>query len=146
MRIQSEYLSFNNCWTIRSSYDFQAHLPDSRRTWSIPGAPVAFQACLQYSRCTCSIPGAPAAFPKKMFFPDCSTVIWGAPRHVMSAPKLVAGSPRCTQSSLRCTEVFPNQSQPLSWYSCTSHRRSQLLWRPAGMPSYSLILSWTWRI
>jgi hypothetical protein len=52
MRIQSEYMSFNNRWTISSSYDFQAHLP--------------------HSRLTCRIPGVSAAFPKRMFFPECS--------------------------------------------------------------------------
>ena len=119
----------------------------SQRTCQIPGAPAAFQAHLQHSRRVCSIPGAPAAFPKKMFFPDCFSVIRGAsslvtgtPRLVTSTPRLVAGTPGCTQSSLRRTKVFPNQSQSLPWYSCTSHQRSQLLRRPAGMPSYSLIL------
>jgi len=56
------------------------------------------------------------------------------------------GASRCTQSSIWCSEVFPNLSQSLPWYSCTSDHRSQLLWWPAGMPSKSLILSWNWRI
>ena len=153
MRIQSEYVSFNNCWTITSRYDFQAYLPDSRPTCSIPGVPAAFQAHLNHSRRTWSIPGAPAAFPKKMFFPHCSSVIRGASslvtgalRLVTSAPRLVASTPGCTHSSLRRTKVFPNLSQSLPWYCCTSHWRSQLLRRPAGMPSYSLILFWNWRI
>jgi hypothetical protein len=109
--------------------------------------------CLQNSRRTCSIPGTHAAFPKKMFFPDCFTVIRGVPRILTGAPglvtcasRLVAGPPRCTQSSFRRTEVFPNRSQSLPWYICNSYWRSQLLWRLPGMPSYSLILSWTWRI
>jgi hypothetical protein len=133
MRIQSEYLSFNNCWTISSSYDFQVHL--------------------DHSRCTCSIPGAPAALPKMMLIPDSSTVIRGASRLVAGAPRLVTGTtrllastPRCTQSSLWRTEVFPNLSQSFSWYSSTTHCRSQLLQRPAGVPSYGPILFWTWCI
>jgi len=88
-----------------------------------------------------------------MFFPDCSSVIRGAsslvtgvPRLITSAPRLIAGTPGCTQSSLRRTRVFTNLSQSLPWYSCTSHQGSQLLRRPAGMPSHSLILFWNWCI
>ena len=67
-----------------------------------------------------------------MFFPHCSTVIWGAPRVVAGAPKGLAGAPRWSQACCRRTLAF--------------HWRSQLLWRPAGMPSYGLILSWNLRI
>jgi len=52
------------------------------------------------------------------------------------------GAPRCSQSSLRCAEVFPNLSQSLPLYSCSSHQRSHLLWSLAGMPSSGLMLSW----
>jgi len=31
MRIQTECISFENCWTISSSYDFQAHQHQSQR-------------------------------------------------------------------------------------------------------------------
>jgi len=41
---------------ISSSYDFLAHLPDFRRTCSIPGVPAAVQAHLQHSGRTCTIP------------------------------------------------------------------------------------------
>jgi hypothetical protein len=36
MRIQSEYMSFNNRWTISSSYDFQVPLQHSQRCFSQP--------------------------------------------------------------------------------------------------------------
>jgi len=51
------------------------------------------------------------------------------------------GGPRCTQSSLLWSEVFPNLTQSLPWYSWTSHQRSLLLSRPAGMPSLVLYSS-----
>jgi hypothetical protein len=33
MRIQTEHMSFKNCWTISSSYDFQALQEPSQRRW-----------------------------------------------------------------------------------------------------------------
>jgi len=78
-----------------------------------------FQACPQHSQ----------------VFPDWSSVLPGL------SPAL-PGAPRCTQSSLQCSEVFPNVSQSLTWSSCTSHQRSQLLSKTASVPSQGLILSW----
>jgi len=65
MRIQSEYMSFNNRCTISSSYDFQVQLQHSRRTCSIP---------------------------IKMVFTDCSTVIRGAPKLDAGSPRLDVGT------------------------------------------------------
>jgi len=93
-----------------------------------------------------------------------------APRHDVGAPRLVdstpwcshachrhcqvlpgfssalPGPPTCTQCSLWCSEVFSKWSQSLPWHYCSSHQICQLLGRPAGMPSWSLILSWHLRI
>jgi len=121
MRIQTEYMNFKYCWMISSSYDFQAHQQQH---------------------------------PKKMLlFLDCCTVIRGAARcltgtHglVTGAPWLVPAAPRIGADALWRSQVFSNLSQSLPWIFCTSHQRSQLLWRPAGMPSLGLILSWNWPI
>jgi len=60
-------------------------------------------------------------------------------------PRWLGDTPRCAQPSLQHSDVFPNWSKSLPWNSCSSHQRSQLLPRPAGMPSKGLILSWNWR-
>jgi len=41
--------------------------------------------------------------------------------------------------------ALSNFSEPLPWCSCTSHQKSPLLGRPAGMPSQCLMLSSNWR-
>jgi len=45
----------------------------------------------------------------------------------------------------RQSQVLPNILQLLPSCSVTSHQRSQLLRRPARIPSYGLILCWNWR-
>jgi len=115
-------VSYNNCWTICSSYDFQAHLPDSRRTCSIPGVPAAFQAHLLHSRRACSIPGAPEPFQallqhsQRRWF-SLTALVWFEVLPALSkalrelspalpdllpallgAPKVLSGTPRCSQT------------------------------------------------
>jgi len=53
-------------------------------------------------------------------------LIIGVSRFVLSSTRLVASSSRCFQCFLWCSKVFPNLSQSLPWFSCTSHWRSQL--------------------
>ena len=134
MRIHTEYMSFKNRWMISSSYDFQAHQQHSQRRCHFP--------TLLYSdsRCSQVLPVLLSALPDLLSaLPDLLSALPGL------LPAL-PGAPRCTQSSLRRSEMFSNLSQSLPWNSCTGHRRSQLLRRPAGMPSHCLILSWNWRI
>jgi hypothetical protein len=99
------------------------------------------------SWCTSSIPKEDGVFPRLLncdsrgsqtyhqrsqAFPGVSSALPGALWH--------------TESSLWRSEVLPNLTPSLPLYACTSHHISQLLWRPAGMPSPNLILSWNWRI
>jgi len=58
MRIQSEWMSFNNCWTISTSYDFQAHLQHSKRKYFSQTALLWFEVLLVLA----TGPGNPAAF------------------------------------------------------------------------------------
>jgi len=147
MRIQSKYMSFNNRWTICSSFDFQAHQQHSQRWCFSQTALRWFELLLDFS------PGhqalslahrilspvhldlSPALLDLSPALPDLTPALPGAPRYVVGAPRLTAGAPRSTQSSLRHSEVFPKLSKSLPWYSCSGHQRSQLIWRPAGMPS-----------
>ena len=112
MRIQSEYMSFNNRWTISSSYDFQAHLQYSRRTCSIPGAPAAFQAHLQHFQGRCFSPTAQRWFE---VLPDLSAALPGAPNVLSSA--------------LRCSQTYHNHSHgtpvPVIRYLSYSEGRPQ---------------------
>jgi len=123
MRIQTEYMSFKNLWTISSSYDFQAHQQRSQRRCFSQTAILWFE-----------VP------------PDLSLALPGLSPALPGVSSALPGPPRCTQGSRWHSEEFPNLSQWLSWYSCTSHRRSQLLRRPARMRSWGPILSHNWRI
>jgi len=82
MRIQTEYMSFNNRWTISSSYDFQAHLQCSQRCRFS-------QTALQWFEV---LPGLSLPLPGLL------PALLGAPRHFVGAPKLVPSTPRCSQT------------------------------------------------
>jgi len=87
MRIQTEYMGFKNCWTISSSYDFQAHQQRSqRRCCFSQTALLWFQVLAGFS------PALP-----------------GAPRLVVGAPRLVTGAPSYSQGRQDCP--------PRVWYS-----------------------------
>jgi len=133
----------------------------SRRTCNVPKDVIfprllysdsrCFQACRWRSQV---LPGLASALPGLSFAhpglssapPDVLSALpglWSALTDMLPA---LPGAPRCTQCSLRRSEVFSNLSQLLPWHSCSSHQRSQFLRRPAGMPSYSLIISCNWRV
>jgi len=147
----------------------------SRRTSNVPKDDVfprllysdsmCFQACRWRSQVLqgllSALPGLSSALPDlSSALPDMSSALPGllpalphlSPALADFSPALpdllptLPGAPRCTQSSLQCSEVFSNISQSLPWQSCTSQQRSQLLRKPARMPSYGLILSWNWRV
>ena len=86
MRIQTEYMSFKNRWTISSSYDSQVHLEHSQRRCHF------FQTALQWFDV---LPDVSLALP------DAPRVVVGAPRLVVGAPRLVAPAPRCSQVHLQ---------------------------------------------
>jgi len=69
-------MSINNCWTISSSYDFQAHQQHSQRR-------CFFQTALLWFK----------------VLPDLLSAVTGAPRLVISASRLVTGAPKCFQAS-----------------------------------------------
>jgi len=146
MRIQSEYMSFKNRWMISSSYDFQAHLQHSQRCFS-QTAPLLFKVLPDLYQALGGLSYAlpdlsPALSDLSSALPDLSPALPDLSSPLPDFSPALQSAHRCTQSSLRCSEVFRNLSQSLQWYSCTSHPRSQLLWRPAGMPFYCLILPW----
>jgi len=136
MRIQKEYRSFNNRWTISTCYDFQVHLQHSKWYFAQPGLPwfELHPALLPEIRCRSS-----ALSAVSLALPVMSMA------HLDISPVLPHGL-RCTQSSLRCCIVFRNLSSLLPLSSWTRPVRSQLLLRPAGLPTYGLILSWNWCI
>jgi hypothetical protein len=151
---------------ISSTYNFQLHLQHSQRCFSQPVV-LKFVVLPDFSPAlrgfSSALPDLSAALPDLLsglpellsMLPDLSS---GLPDMSSALPDMslglpdmssglsdllsaLPGAPRCSQSSLRRSEVFPNLSQSLPWYSCTSHHRSQLLRRPARPPSHSLILS-----
>jgi len=147
MWIQTAYMSFKNRLTVSHSYDFQAHQQSSKRRWFSQTALQWFEVLPGWSSVlpcmSLALPGLSSVLPGlSSALPGLSSALPGL---ALALPDLLSALPdfslalpgalRCTQSSLQRTEVFSNSSQSLPWYSCTSHQRSQLLWRPAGMPS-----------
>ena len=63
------------------------------------------------------------------------------PNEDVSFPILRCSDSSCSQTCHQHSRVSANLSQSLPWYFCTSDRRSQLLRRLTGMPSYGLVLS-----
>jgi len=72
MRIQTEYMSFENHWTISSSFDFQAHQQRSQRRCCLSQTAVLWFEVL----------------------PDLSSVLPGLWPALPGAPWLVVGAPR----------------------------------------------------
>ena len=75
MSIHTEYMSFNNRWSISSSYHFQPHQQHSQKQCCFSETALLWVKVL---------PGLSPAYP-------C------APRLVVSAPRHVTGAPRCCQ-------------------------------------------------
>jgi len=159
--MQTEYMSFKNCWTISSSYDFQAHC-NVPKDVSFPRLLYRDSRCFQSCRWrTQVLPGVSSALPDlsselpdwvlalpdlSSALPDLSSMLPDLSSALLGFSPALPGAPRCTQCSLQCFEVFWNLSQLLEWHSSTSHQRSQAIWRPAAIPAYGRILSRNWRI
>jgi len=94
MRIQTEYLSFNNRWTISSSYDFQAHQQRSQRRCHFSQTALLWFEVLRDM--LPALPGLSLALP-------------GAPRLVIGSPRLVTGAPSYSEGR----QEYP----PRVWYS-----------------------------
>ena len=87
MRIQTEYMSFKNCWTISSSYNFQVHPRRSQRRCFSQTADLWFNVLPDLS-----LPGMTSALADfSSALPDLSLVLPGA-------PKVLSGALRCSQT------------------------------------------------
>jgi len=107
MRIQTEYMSFNNRWMISSSYDFQAHQQRSQQDVVFP-TPLwcdlrCFQTCCRRS------PVLPGAHKVLTSAPRCSQTY---PNHCHSTPVPVIrdlsyseGRPECPRMVWYCPEI-----------------------------------------
>jgi len=113
MTLQTDYMSFEHRWTISSGYNFQANQQWSQRWWCFSQMDL-------------------------LWFMVLSNLLQVLRGVLLTLP----GARRCTQSSYQWSKIFPNLSQSLPWYFCTSHHWSKLLRSPVGMPSEGLILSW----
>jgi len=96
MRIQTEYMSFNNRWTISSSYDFPARQQCSlRRCWFSQSALLWFevlsQACRRRSEAG------------RQRTQTCRWVTQMLP----GAPDVLSGTPRCSQIYLNHSQRTP---------------------------------------
>jgi len=76
MRIQREYMRFQNHWKISSSYDFQVHQQRSQRTWCFTLTDLQWFKVL----------------------PDLLSVFPDLPSALPGAPTVLSGAPRCSQS------------------------------------------------
>jgi len=85
MSIQTEYMSFNNCWMISSCYDFQAHQQRFQRRW--------YFSRLLYCDLRCSHP----CHRRFRVLPALSSTLRGAPRLSSADARRVVITPRCSQ-------------------------------------------------
>jgi len=97
MMIRTEYMSFNNCWMISSSYDFQAHQQRSQRSCCFS------QTALRWFEVVPDM--SPALRGLSPVHPDLSPVHQDlSPAHpdmlplLPGAPKVLSGAPRCSQT------------------------------------------------
>jgi hypothetical protein len=79
MRLQTEYMSFKNRWTISSSYHVQAHLKRSQRRCFSQTALLWFEV-----------------------LPELSAALPDAPRLVVGAPWVVTGAPSYSEGRQEC--------------------------------------------
>ena len=82
MRIQTEYMSFQNCWRICSSYDFQAHQQHSQTRRFSQTAVLWFKV----------LPDLLLALP------DLSSALPGLALALPSVSPALAGAPRCSHT------------------------------------------------
>jgi len=94
-------MSFNNGWTIHSSYDFQAHQQHSQRRWGFSQTTLLWLEVLP--DLSPALPGLSPAFP------GLSPVHPGAPCLVVGTLRLVAGAPSYSEGRQECP--------PGVWYS-----------------------------
>jgi len=92
MRIQLEYMSVKNCWTIRSSYDF--HPQQQRFQW---------RSCCYHT-----------AQLRFKALSDMLPALTGAPRLVISSTKLVASAMKCYQVHPMFSPVLLGISKPIT--------------------------------
>ena len=110
-------MSFKNCWTISSSYDFQARQQRSQKTMlSFPG-------------CSTVIWSA----PRDVF--SAPRLVFGAPRLVIDAPRLVAGGSRCSHACCQCSQVLPGSPPVLLWPPRLVAGAPRCTWRPPHLCS-----------
>jgi len=88
MKIQTEYMSFINSWTISSSYDSLAHQLHSQKNM------------LFLPDCSAVIRGA-------------SRLVSWAPRLAVGTPRIVIGASRPRARARSCSQVHPMISQVL---------------------------------
>ena len=93
MRIQTDYMSFKNCLTISSSYDFQAHQQRSQRCCFSQTALLWFEVLSDISP---ALPGLSQALP-------------GVPWLVIGAPSYSEGRQECPPRVWYSPEIDPSK-------------------------------------
>jgi len=97
MRIQTGCMSFKNCWTISSSYDFQAHQQRSQRRWCCSQTAVLwFQVLPDLSPVLLdllsALPGLLSALPGLL------SALPGLLSALPGVPTVLSGALRCSQT------------------------------------------------
>jgi len=87
LKVQTEYIRFENICTLSSCYIFQVHLQQSQRCSVV-------QTALQQCKV---LPGMLSMFP------GTSTLVTGFPNLVVGTAKVVAVAPRLIASTPRCS-------------------------------------------
>jgi len=114
MRIQTEYMSFRNCWTISSSYDFQAHHQPSQRGCCFSQTPLLWFKVLPDM--SPALSGLWLALPELWpGLPGAPRLVIGTPRLVFGSPRLVVGTPRLVAGASSFSECL-QECPPRVWY------------------------------
>jgi len=153
MRVQTEYMSFNDRWMISQSYDIKAHQQRSKTTRCFsqtatkwfevrPDLSLALQGMSSvhpdllsaHTDLSSAHPDLSSVHPNlSLAHPDMSSAHCDLSTAHPDLSPAHPGAPKWTQCSPLHSEVFPDLSQSLPWYTCTSNQKSQLLRRPAGL-------------
>jgi len=94
-------MSFKNCWTISSSYDFRAHQQRSQRRCRFPQTTLPWIEVL---------PGLSSALPDLLALPGMSSALPDLSPELPDLLLVLPGAPKVLSAAPRCSQTYHNHS------------------------------------